>query len=385
MHTLVTGGAGFIGAALVERLLAEGHTVDVVDNLSTGSLWNLADARAGAGRDLTFHQLDIRSPDVGDLIARRHPDVVWHLAASAGSGLDDPVGDAHATVLGSLGVLRGVRAGGVRKLVVTSSAAVYGELRGDRPATESRARRPVSPHGVAKHAVDAYLAVFAELESIVFTSVVLGSVYGPRAVRGVVSSWAGCLVAGRPCTAFGDGRQVRDFVYVDDVVDALARAGDRGDGMVLNVGTGTGTSLVDLHALMVEAAGRLLGESGTWPPAEEGPEADEGAVDGVQSPPEAAGGDGAVGAGDTAGGPEGDPEGDPEAAGSRDAASSGVARRGPALGLRHAPARPGEPREVVLDPTRAAKALDWAPWTSLPDGIDAVLRGTLAAVERGRR
>ncbi len=146
--------------------------------------------------------------------------------------------------------------------MVASSAAVYGELSGERPAAESHARRPMSPHGVAKHAVDSYLAVFADLDSLVFTSLVLASVYGPRATGGVITSWAQCLAAGRPCTAFGDGQQVRDFVYVDDVVDALARAAGRGDGMVLNVGTGRGTSLVDLHALMVEVAGRVVVELG---------------------------------------------------------------------------------------------------------------------------
>ena len=250
MHTLVTGGAGFIGAALVERLLAEGHTVDVVDNLVTGSLWNLADARAGAGRDLTFHQLDVRSPDVADLIVRRHPEVVWHLAAHS-AGASSPATDAHVNVVGSLGVLEGVRAAAARKLVVVSSAAVYGELDGRAAATEQDPRQPRSPDAIAKHTVDAYLAAYAEIESVVFTSVIPSAVYGPRATGGVVAAWAECLAAGRPCTVFGDGRQVRDFVFVDDVVDALARAGDHADGMFVNAATGVGTSLLDLHEAMV--------------------------------------------------------------------------------------------------------------------------------------
>src|ERR1700688_418303 len=229
MHTLVTGGAGFIGASLVERLLAEGHTVDVADNLSSGSLWNLADARASAGRNLTFHQVDVRSPDITELIVRRQPEVVWHLAAQVdlATGISSPAVQAHTNVVGALAVLEGVRSGGIRKLVAASSAGVYGEG-GDRAIAESHARRPLSPDAVGKHAVDAYLAVYAQLEQVRFSSLVVASAYGPRAGAGVVSSWADCLVAGRPCTVFGDATQVRDFVYIDDVVDAFARAADRG-------------------------------------------------------------------------------------------------------------------------------------------------------------
>jgi UDP-glucose 4-epimerase len=431
VHTLVTGGAGFIGAALVDRLLAEGHSVDVVDNLSTGSLWNLADARSSAGRALTFHQLDVRSPDVAELIVRRRPEVVFHLASHGGAVATSggSVAEAQVDIVGGLGILDGVRAGGTRKLVVASSAAVYGELSGERPAAESHARRPMSPHGVAKHAVDSYLAVFADLDSVVFTSLVLASVYGPRATTGVITSWAQCLAAGRPCTAFGDGQQVRDFVYVDDVVDALARAAGRGDGMVLNVGTGRATSLVDLHALMVEVAGRVVVELGEGLPpesAEPGPAESEdaphstspvgdtgteGAADGEEDASRT--GDaaqeksGAERREEDSGGAGGT---DSEASASRSAAhrrSPGGAgragrgaergagpgaagamppaqRRGPALGLRHSEARPGEPRVVVLDPARAGTALDWRAWTALPDGLEAVVRAAMAASGTGR-
>jgi len=253
MHTLVTGGAGFIGTALVERLLAEGHSVDVADNLSSGSLWHLADARASAGRNFAFHQVDVRAPEITELIVRRRPEVVWHLAAHPDGG--SAAAQAHTDVVGALAVLEGVRAGETRKLVVASSASVYGEG-GDRALSESHARRPLSPRAVGKHAVDAYLAVHAELDNVRFSSLVLANAYGPRTTRGVVGQWAEALVSGRPCTVFGDGTQVRDFVYIDDVVDALARAADRADGMVVNVGTGQPTSLLALHAAMVEVAGR---------------------------------------------------------------------------------------------------------------------------------
>ena len=323
MHTLVTGGAGFIGAALVERLLAEGHTVDVVDNLSTGSLWNLAEARAGAGRDLTFHQLDVRSPDVAELVVRRKPEVVWHLAGhdDVDAATAGPAADADINVVGSLRLLEGVRASDARKIIVASSSAVYGELRNGPTATERTPRRPRSPHAIGRHTVDAYLAAFAEIDGIVFTSLVLANVYGPRATTGVVAAWAECLISGRACTVFGRGDQVRDYVFIDDVVDALARAADRGDGMILNVGTGTPTSLADLHAVMVELAGTRLD------PVEDGLEAEP----------------------------------------SR--------RRGPALGVRQGPARPGDLHTSVLDPARASEVLGWSAWTPLRDGLDAALQG----------
>ena len=325
MHTLVTGGAGFIGSALVGRLLAEGHTVDVVDNLSSGSLWNLAEPRATAGRDLTFHQLDVRSPDVADLVARRTPEVIWHLAGSDDVDAANlaPATDADVNVIGTLRMVEAVRAAGTRKIVVTSSASVYGELEGGR-AAESSPRRPRSPHAIAKHAVDAYLAAFAEVGSLVFTSLVLSNVYGPLASSGVVATWAECMISGRPCTVFGAGDQVRDFVFVDDVVDALARAGAQGDGLILNVGTGIPTTLADLHATMLEVAARFHRV------------ADD----------------------------EAEPPVDPA-----------TRQRGPALGIRQGPARPGDLHTSVVDPTRVGEELGWAAWTTLPDGLAAVVEG----------
>ena len=130
-RALVTGGAGFIGSTLVDRLLAEGHTVDVVDNLSTGSLSNLAEARANSSGRLHFHQLDVRSPDLVELMGRRQPDVVFHLAAQADVRVSvaDPVLDADVNVLGSLRALEGARAAGARKVVFASSGGtIYGDV-----------------------------------------------------------------------------------------------------------------------------------------------------------------------------------------------------------------------------------------------------------------
>jgi UDP-glucose 4-epimerase len=259
MRVLVTGGAGFIGSALVDRLLAEGHDVDVIDDLTSGSLANLAEARANRAGKVSFHHLDVRSPDIVDLIARRQPEVVFHLAAIAAEqeSIEDPAGDAEVTVLGTVRVLEGARRSGSRKLVFASTAAIYGEPdAGAVPVKESHPRRPVTPHGVAKNAAEEYLAAYRQTHSLEYTSLALANVYGPRQGKGaVVADFAVQVLAGAPCTVTGDGEQRRDFVYVDDAVDALARAADRGSGLLCNIGTGRATPVNRLHEVMAAAAG----------------------------------------------------------------------------------------------------------------------------------
>ena len=253
MRVLVTGGAGFIGSTLVDRLLAEGHAVDVVDDLSTGRLDNLADARSDRRNELSIHHFDVRQPEASDLLARRAPEVVFHLAARPGA---DPIVDAEVTVLGTLRVLQGSVAAGTRKVVFASSASVYGQVEDARiPIRESTAQRPVSVHGVSKKAATDYLTAYRELHGIEFTALALGTVYGPRQVTGPVASFASALVAGRPTSIHGDGLQTRDFLYVDDAVDAMVRASERGSGLLVNIGTGRETRVVDLFRAIAEQAG----------------------------------------------------------------------------------------------------------------------------------
>ena len=253
MRTLVTGGAGFVGSTLVDRLLAEGHAVDVVDDLSTGRLDNLAEARADRRNELSIHHIDIRQPEMVDLVTRRRPDVVFHLAARPGS---DAIVDAEVTVLGTLRVLQGAQAGGTRKVVFASSASVYGHVDDKHvPIRESQAQRPVSTHGVAKKAAADYLHAYRELHGIEFTALALGTVYGPRQVHGPVARFASSLVGGQPAAIHGDGLQTRDLLYVDDAVDALVRAAERGSGLLVNIGTGRETRIVDLYRSIAEQAG----------------------------------------------------------------------------------------------------------------------------------
>ena len=263
MQALVTGGAGFIGSTLVDRLLAEGHRVDVIDDLSSGSIANLADARGDRSNERKVHQVDIRDPAVVDLIGRRQPEVIFHLAAQADVRVSvaRPAFDAEVNIVGSLNVLEGARIGGTRKVVFASSGGtIYGEPAAtELPVKESHPQQPASPYGVAKRVVTDYLHVYRELHSIEYTSLAMANIYGPRqdphGEAGVVAIFAGLLLEGKPCTVFGDGEQTRDFVYVDDAVDAFVRAADRGSGLLCNIGTGTETSVNQLYTAMADAAG----------------------------------------------------------------------------------------------------------------------------------
>lgn len=263
MRALVTGGAGFIGSTLVDRLLAEGHQVDVIDDLSSGSMANLADARTTPDHRFTLHRIDICDPGVVELIERQAPEVVFHLAAQVDVRVSvaDPVRDAMVNVVGSLNVLEGARRAASRKVVFASSGGtIYGEPDPERlPIDESHTQHPISPYGVAKKVVSDYLFAYRELHDLEFTSLALANVYGPRqdphGEAGVVAIFAGRLLAGETCRIFGDGEATRDYVYVDDVVDAFVRAAGRGSGLVLNIGTGVETSVNHLYATMAQVAG----------------------------------------------------------------------------------------------------------------------------------
>src|SRR5262245_8664705 len=207
--------------------MAEGHEVDVLDDLSTGSLRNLAEARADRTHRLSFHQLDIREPQLVDVVARRQPEAIFQLAAQtdARRSATRPGLDTDVNVPGTLHVLEGARVAGTRKVVFASSSAVYGEvLPRHLPIRESQAPAPVSPHGVSKRAAVDHLGVWRRLHGVEFTALALANVYGPRqdphGETGVVAIFAGNLLADEACTIYGDGEQTRDFVYVDDCVDA---------------------------------------------------------------------------------------------------------------------------------------------------------------------
>ncbi len=261
MKVMVTGGAGFIGSTLVDRLLVEGHHVDVVDDLSSGSLANLADARAGKPGRFTFHRLDLRSSGVVDLIAAQRPEVIMHLGAQMDVRVSvaKPLFDAEVNILGSLNVCQGAVAAGTRKVVFAGSGGtLYGDPE-EIPVREGHPQHPLSPYGVSKKAVGDYLHYFREIQGLDSTVLALANVYGPRqdphGEAGVVAIFAGKLLAKERATIFGDGSQTRDFVFVEDVVDAFVKAADAGSGLTCNIGTGVETSVQGLYDAMARIAG----------------------------------------------------------------------------------------------------------------------------------
>ena len=225
--SMVTGGAGFIGSTLVDRLLAEGCDVDAIDDLSTGALANLTEARAQRSRRFSFHRLDIRSPQLADLVGHRRPEVIFHLAAQLDVRVSvaKPLFDAEVNVLGSLNVCEAAIAAGTRKVVFAGSGGTLYGIPDALPVRESHPQRPISPYGVSKKAAGDYLHYYREVRGLEYTELALANVYGPRQDPqrrgGGRRDLRGRMLAGRQPTVFGDGAQTRDYVFVDDVVDAF--------------------------------------------------------------------------------------------------------------------------------------------------------------------
>jgi UDP-glucose 4-epimerase len=268
---LVTGGAGFIGSHLADRLLAEGMRVISVDDLTTGRIANLSEAR-GYGKEFTFFNMDVRADGLNALFERHRPEVVFHLAAQSGvrPSLDDPAKDASINVMGTLNVLDCAVRTGVKKVVYAASGGtIYGEPK-RIPVKESAAQgsHPASPYGISKKVAVDYLSFYQRYRGLDYTALALGNVYGPRqdpyGEAGVVAIFAARMIAGEACTIFGDGNQTRDYVFIDDVVHGFVRAVERGSGKLVNIGTGLETSVNGLYKLLAETIG-YTGEPGTGP------------------------------------------------------------------------------------------------------------------------
>ena len=260
---LVTGGAGFIGSHVVDRLLELGHEVAVVDDLTSGRTANLSPKA-------TLYETDIAGPALDDVLRAERPEVVCHYAAqiSVPQSMRDPIADAGTNILGSLNLLQSCVRNGVRKVVYTSSGgAIYGEPQ-YLPCDESHPVNPLSYYGASKYAVEKYLYVCRLENGLDYTALRLGNVYGPRqdptGEAGVVAIFAQAMLEGRPITIFGTGEQERDFVYVRDVVEASVAALERGSGESYNIATGAGTSINSIYSLLKEGAA-YLGEASYGP------------------------------------------------------------------------------------------------------------------------
>ncbi|MEA2451806.1 MAG: UDP-glucose 4-epimerase [Actinomycetota bacterium] len=268
MKVMVTGAAGFIGSHLVDRLLAEGEDVLGFDDLSSGAMANLHDARSSSVGKFTFQRGDITSNLLADVIKRQKPEVIFHLAAQVDvrKSVSDPIHDAMINVIGTINLLQAATEAGARKVVFTSSGGcIYGEPDESRlPVTEEQVylpeAKPESPYGVSKKVVLDYLRYFETVKGLDYTALALSNVYGPRqepasevGLEGqVVAIFCRKMLGGRPCTIYGDGSQTRDFVYVEDVVSAFVAARDRGSGELINIGSGIELSVNELYTRLSE-------------------------------------------------------------------------------------------------------------------------------------
>ncbi len=260
---LVTGGAGFIGSHLVDAWLEDGHRVTVVDDFSTGLEENLPSVEAQGGR-FSLHRMDIGSPQAAQLLAEGGFDVLVHEAAQMNirRSVEDVAFDARVNILGTVNLLEAAARGGVKQILFASTGgAIYGEQE-MFPATESHPLHPVSPYGVSKVACEHYLYYFHQAYGLDVTCLRYGNVYGPRqnplGEAGVVAIFLKLLLDGKTPTINGDGGQTRDYIHVDDVVDANRAALGRPGFHIYNVGAGIETSVVELYQHLATAVGTSI-------------------------------------------------------------------------------------------------------------------------------
>jgi UDP-glucose 4-epimerase len=254
MKILVTGGAGFIGSHVVDAMLALGHEVVIVDDLSTGRKRNL---NPGA----KFYQMDIRDPGLAEVFERERPEVVDHHAAQMDvrRSVAEPLFDADVNVRGTLNLLEAARTHGTRKVIyISSGGAAYGEPK-YLPCDEDHPIDPICQYGVSKHVVEHYLFVYQYLYGLDYTVLRYPNVYGPRqdphGEAGVVAILSGQMLAGQPVTINGTGEQERDFVYVADCARANVLALSNGSGTIYNLGSNRGTSVNLLFSTLANIIG----------------------------------------------------------------------------------------------------------------------------------
>ena len=260
MRALVTGAAGFIGSTLVDRLMADGHSVVGLDNFASGHATNLEHLADNPAH--LFIEADIVTANLHAILDEHRPEVVFHLAAQIDvrHSVSNPQFDASVNVIGTVRLAEAARSKGVRKVVHTSSGgSIYGTPT-VYPTSETAPVDPASPYAAGKVAGEIYLNTFRHLYGLDCSHIAPANVYGPRqdphGEAGVVAIFAQALLLGKPTKVFGDGTHTRDYVFVDDVVDAFVKAsGDVGGGQRFNIGTGLETSDRQLHSVVAAAVG----------------------------------------------------------------------------------------------------------------------------------
>ncbi|HVS59648.1 MAG TPA: NAD-dependent epimerase/dehydratase family protein [Gemmatimonadaceae bacterium] len=264
---LVTGGAGFIGSHVADLFLAKEWEVTIVDDFSSGKRENVPDAAK-------LHEISVTSPELVRLVTEQNFDVIAHLAGQIDvrKSVADPIADATINILGTLNLMEALRAAGAGTRVVFTSTggALYGDFN-TPPNYETYPKDPESPYAIAKLSTEYYLAYYGRVHNIDSATVRFANVYGPRqdphGEAGVVAIFCGRILSNRPLTIFGDGRQTRDYVYVGDVARAVylaatepAPAKGRLDARAFNIGTGQGTSVIEIAKLLQEVAGTKVPE-----------------------------------------------------------------------------------------------------------------------------
>ncbi len=261
-RALVTGGAGFIGSHVADLFLENGYQVEIIDNLSSGKRGNVPEKAV-------LHEVGVASPDAAAIIAKGSFDKIVHLAAQIDvrKSVADPVFDATTNIVGTLNILEAMKKADRRSRIVFTSTggAIYGDFN-TPPNIETYAKDPESPYAISKLAAEYYLAYYGRLHGLEHVALRFGNVYGPRqdphGEAGVVAIFCNRILDAQPLTIFGDGLQTRDYVYVGDVARAVflastidIPAAEKVDARAFNIGTGVGTSVVDLAELLQKAAG----------------------------------------------------------------------------------------------------------------------------------
>ena len=252
---LVTGGAGFIGSHVVDRLLKEGYKVVVLDNLSTGFKENV-------NPDAKFYLADICDREkLKEIFKSERPDYVDHHAAQVDvrKSVTDPISDLRSNIIGSINLIEEALANGVEKFIyISTGGAIYGEP-DSLPVDETYPPRPICPYGVSKHTVEHYLYLYSHNAGLRYTVLRYPNVYGPRqnphGEAGVVAIFTNKMLEGESPTIFGTGKQTRDYIYVEDVVYPNILCLEKGDGEIYNLGTGREASVIELVELLKKILG----------------------------------------------------------------------------------------------------------------------------------
>ena len=251
MKILITGGAGFIGSHVVDKYIEEGHTVIVIDNLSTGDAKNI-------NPNATFYNCDITSKELLTIFEKEKPEVINHHAAQMNvrKSIENPMYDAQVNVLGLLNVLSCAAKTKVKRFIfISSGGAIYGDAP-TIPTHEETIPRPLSPYGLAKHTGERYVQLAAQEHGFTYIILRYGNVYGPRqnpqGEAGVIAIFIESMLNKRKTIVFGDGKQTRDYVYVADVVAANSRALTLETSGVFNLGTETEASVLEVHNIVQE-------------------------------------------------------------------------------------------------------------------------------------